>query len=74
LRELFDNLDDKIQSVVTNSDAKNIKTVSQNQTYKFIFPSDLLNCENVFWSDGDHFSIEGEVRFGKRLPDNFLLF
>ncbi len=28
---------------------------------------DLYDCDDVFWRDGDHWSLAGQVRFGKRL-------
>ena len=49
-----------------------LKPISQNKIFNFRFPEDYLNCKNLYWSDGDHFSADGEIRFGKRLPDNFL--
>jgi peptidoglycan/LPS O-acetylase OafA/YrhL len=67
----FRTLDDYISTAV--SAHKNIKYVSQNQLFKFDFSQDLLTCSNKFWDDGDHFSSAGEERFGRRLPDNFLL-
>lgn len=29
-------------------------------------PEDLLTCDAIYWSDGDHLSAAGEVYFGER--------
>jgi peptidoglycan/LPS O-acetylase OafA/YrhL len=33
----------------------------------FDMKTDFLNCDVTYWSDGDHWSAEGEARFGARL-------
>ncbi len=32
--------------------------------------SDVFDCNSVYWSDGDHWSMAGEARFGKRLVES----
>jgi peptidoglycan/LPS O-acetylase OafA/YrhL len=75
LREAFDLLDSAIsKSVEALPEGVRLEAVSQIDLYAIAFPQDLLDCRNLFWSDGDHYSASGEVRFGKRLPDGFLEF
>jgi len=73
-REKFLKLEKKISSYVSEHKFKGIKLVSQNEFFNFDFPSDFLNCSELYWSDGDHYSALGELRFGARLPENFLKF
>ncbi len=74
LREKFLKLEKKISSYVTEYKFTGIKLVSQNEFFNFDFPSDFLNCSGLYWSDSDHYSTLGELRFGMRLPENFLKF
>jgi peptidoglycan/LPS O-acetylase OafA/YrhL len=74
LREKFSKLEKKISSYVTEYKFTGIKLVSQNEFFNFDFPSDFLNCSGLYWSDSDHYSTLGELRFGMRLPENFLKF
>lgn len=41
--------------------------MSQIELLNLSFPGDFLNCETLFWTDGDHFSDAGERRFGQRM-------
>lgn len=41
--------------------------VSQNDLLNLDFATDFMDCEALFWSDGDHFSAAGERRFGARM-------
>lgn len=72
LKEVFSVLDETIADTVRDRNNDRIKIVSQNAILGFGFPSDFLNCNDIYWSDGDHLSSSGEVRFGKRLPSDFL--
>ncbi|MDE2388432.1 MAG: hypothetical protein KGN35_05025, partial [Betaproteobacteria bacterium] len=74
LANTFLVLEAEIDKAIRKLGSGNISVVSQNAVFGFDFSVDLLNCKEVFWSDGDHFSETGEVRFGMRLPDNFLDF
>ena len=67
--ETFKKLDSIISELVGR---KNIVTISQNNLFNFSFPSDFMNCHVWYWSDTDHFSTAGEIRFGARLPSSFL--
>ncbi|WP_108261405.1 acyltransferase family protein [Mangrovicoccus ximenensis] len=57
------NLDAAIRKAVEGT---RIEYVSQLELMQPDFPGDLLDCSAIYWTDGDHFSAEGEVRFGKR--------
>lgn len=72
--ELFDTLDSFIQVDIANRASSNLTTVSQNRLFNFNFPDDFMNCKEIYWSDGDHLSAAGEVRFGHRLQSGFLAF
>ncbi len=74
LYETFAALASQISEIVSSLENKRIRVVSQNDIFNFDFSVDLLNCKDIFWSDGDHFSPSGEVRFGARLPTDFLEF
>ena len=74
LSEAFTALDKAIADQVNRSDDPRIRAVSQIAMMRFTFPDDLLNCQELYWSDGNHFSAAGEIRFGRRLPDDFLEF
>lgn len=74
LHKTFRILESKISESVKDSGNKRIRLVSQIDIFKFDFPADLLNCKDIFWSDGDHFSSSGEAHFGAKLPADFLQF
>jgi peptidoglycan/LPS O-acetylase OafA/YrhL len=40
--------------------------LSQNDLFKFDFKHDFMNCRELYWHDGDHFSAAGEKFFGNR--------
>jgi peptidoglycan/LPS O-acetylase OafA/YrhL len=46
---------------------------SQMDLVEFDMAHDFINCDEVYFSDGDHFSAEGEKRFGKRMTLEMLL-
>lgn len=68
----FNELDAYISSRLPANE--NIRYMSQNEMMNFDFTHDLMTCSDKFWDDGDHYSSAGEIRFGKRLPENFLHF
>ncbi|MBE3637050.1 acyltransferase family protein [Mangrovicoccus algicola] len=43
-----------------------IEYVSQLELMDLTLPGDLMDCGAIYWTDGDHFSAEGEIRFGRR--------
>ena len=63
--EVFDMLDDHIEDYI-KKDNNRIKFSSQNREFKYSFPTDFVNCNEIYWSDGDHLSSEGEKKFGER--------
>ena len=54
------------------SDTNNIRYISINDLIGFDFSRDLMTCENFFWRDETHFSLEGVREFSKR--PNFTAF
>lgn len=67
--ELYAALDDEIEDQATSHE---LGVLSQNEVMAFDYPADFMTCETSFWADGDHYSREGEITFGRRLPDDFL--
>ena len=62
---IFDRLDKYIHGLTSKT--KKIHFISQNKLLKYKFPEDFMNCNEIYWSDGDHLSEPGERRFGKRI-------
>ena len=73
-RQIFQALDDVIAGRITALKQEGLTYQSQNDLFDFDLGEDLINCREVYWSDGDHFSTAGEMRFGRRLPADFLRF
>lgn len=63
-QQAFRALDKTLQDVATR---QGLPYISVQERLSLRLPEDLLNCETVFWSDGDHFSAAGEARFAPRL-------
>jgi peptidoglycan/LPS O-acetylase OafA/YrhL len=63
-REIFQNLDGYIFETVKND--LGVQFVSQNKVFGFDFPKDFMSCTQMYWSDGDHLSQDGEKFFGAR--------
>jgi len=61
----FRNLDRELGNVI--SKRGNVNYLSLISALNFRWDEDLFNCETVFWADGDHWSPEGEARFGIRI-------
>ncbi len=72
--ELFDDLERVIAAAVDATGAEQLTWVSQNDLFGFDLSKDYMTCDDIYWSDGDHFSETGEVLFGERLPDDFVAF
>jgi len=76
--ELFERLERVIRDAIdTARDDAGLQTktwLSQNEQFAFDLSKDYMTCDDIYWSDGDHFSETGEVLFGKRLPDDFIDF
>lgn len=67
---LFLTLDHYIRDRIATG--RQIRYVSQIDTLNYHWPYDLGSCADLYFSDGDHYSAAGELRFGARLPDDFL--
>ena len=63
-REIFEQLDSYISNIAISDER--LAFLSQNNVFDFNFPSDFMSCDQIFWSDSDHFSADGEKRFGAR--------
>jgi hypothetical protein len=61
----FENLDRVIGNAVSMSGK--VSYMSIIPALNFNWKKDLYDCENIFWTDGDHWSPEGEARFGARI-------
>ena len=46
---------------------KSLTYVSGLDALKFDASKDLYTCNEIFWSDGDHWSSAGEIEFGRRI-------
>lgn len=68
--EAFLMLDQHIGRLVANGGK--INYVSQVDVVKLDMAKDYITCDTLYFSDGDHYSAAGEVRFGSRLPKDFL--
>lgn len=45
------------------------KYISLQEITKFSMATDFINCDNLYWSDGDHWSISGEKHFSNKLSE-----
>lgn len=63
-QEVFGRLEDAIATLLDTSD---VQVLAQSGLLNLSLPEDLLSCDALYWSDGDHFSNAGEERFGKRM-------
>ena len=53
-------------------DHKSLTYVSGIDTIEFDPSNDLYTCNEIFWSDGDHWSRAGEKKFGLRIIDTLI--
>lgn len=65
VRQSFEQLDDTLET--TAGEASGIEYVSSNERLGLRSGSRLIDCRNVYFHDGDHWSLAGEERFGKIL-------
>ena len=70
--ELFDQLESVIVESLDEVKNDQLTWLSQNEMFNFDLTNDYMTCDEIYWSDGDHFSETGEVLFGSRLPDEFV--
>ncbi|MEH6386426.1 MAG: acyltransferase family protein [Pseudomonas profundi] len=67
LRETFEQLDDRIAD--TAQTYKGIDYRSSIKTLNLSGGHQLMDCQNLYFRDGDHWTIAGELRFGKVLKE-----
>lgn len=60
----FVNLDNFIKKTSLN---KNYKYISQIDAINFNDKNDLFTCSEIFWRDGDHFSVSGIKYFAPKI-------
>ena len=51
---------------------KSLTYVSGIDAIEFDPSKDLYTCNEIFWSDGDHWSSAGEKKFGRRIIDTLI--
>lgn len=66
-REAFEKLDRAIAAEVARRGAAGLVYAGLDRFPAFDMQSDFMSCEALFWSDGDHWSPEGETLFGQRI-------
>lgn len=44
----------------------NIRFLSQADLFRYRFPEDFGTCDGLWWSDGDHLSVDGEAAMAQR--------
>lgn len=69
-QQLYQKLDDAIRDAAAHSP---IHYRSQMDMVQLDMARDFISCDTTYWKDGDHYSAEGEIRFGKRIPLQSLL-
>lgn len=62
--DAFEQLDVRLTQVLS---AAGLSYLSEIQTMEFDITRDLYSCDALYWSDGDHWSPQGERTFGARL-------
>lgn len=66
--ETFSGLDAFIAAKV--EERENVSFASQIEALDFHPRTDLYDCDNIYWRDGDHWTEAGEQRFGHRLASH----
>jgi peptidoglycan/LPS O-acetylase OafA/YrhL len=61
--DAFVRLDDAIRTAAATAGASHLPLAA----YGFDIAQDFMSCDTLYWSDGDHWSTAGELRFGTRL-------
>ena len=69
-RLIYRNLEAAMSNAVAGQ--PRLRFVSLIDAMKVRMPDDFLNCRDRYWADPDHLSAAGELRFGRRLPADFL--
>jgi peptidoglycan/LPS O-acetylase OafA/YrhL len=65
----FENLDLYLNNIIKINNNNKIKYISLIDLVKFDVSKDFMQCDKIYWIDGDHWSEEGEKYFGQRLKD-----
>ncbi len=68
-KAVFENLDGYISEKLSRT---RIEYVSQIQLMKLDMGHDFMNCDTLYWSDGDHLSTTGEQYFGDRYAEKLI--
>ena len=68
LQGLFLDLDATIDEASKNRD---YTYVSQAKVTAFDIRDDFINCDVLYWADGDHWSVPGAARFVERLLESW---
>lgn len=63
-QEIFERLEGRLADQAADSGIGYIRVLP---VLNFDIGRDLYDCEHLYWSDGDHWSPEGEARFGARM-------
>lgn len=63
-QEIFERLEGRLADQAADSGIGYIRVLP---VLNFDIGRDLYDCEHLYWSDGDHWSPEGEARFGARI-------
>lgn len=63
-QEIFERLEDRLADQAAGSGIGYIRALP---VLDFDIGRDLYDCARLYWSDGDHWSPEGEARFGARM-------
>lgn len=64
--DLFRSVDREIAGIVARAGA-GVEYISMIDRLRFDARTDITDCTHLYWSDGDHWSADGERRFGARL-------
>lgn len=68
--KVFKDLDTQIANAVAKTD---IHYSSQMDLMQFDMAKDFMDCEVTYWKDRNHYSEEGEKRFGERITFETIL-
>ncbi|WP_103174942.1 acyltransferase family protein [Paracoccus sp. SY] len=63
-QEIFERLEDRLAAQAADTGIGYIRALP---VLNFDIGRDLYDCDALYWSDGDHWSPEGEARFGARI-------
>jgi peptidoglycan/LPS O-acetylase OafA/YrhL len=63
-QEIFQQLEDRLAAQAADNGIGYIRALP---VLDFDIGRDLYDCDHLYWSDGDHWSPDGEARFGARM-------